>query len=377
MSVLRSRKALIATLIVVAGVAVVLVAALGSGESEADEALVIRSDDQEKGDPELGPQRIRITPDGLWTGVFWVELEDLSVGEEILSGVNFQLTNCRPSDLTPSSDSSCKGTAPYDFTPTIESKLVLAEAGPNGRPKPSGVPIGRSRRLECTAKLHHCVPALFGELAVGEADTGDRFVQVLVRATNPKAKPCKPARPSRCNVLQLSQNEGRLGVARERRPGLVPPPTTSRRELVNELQMAKTKAQKKNFRKVLYSVKLDKPGPVLVKAQFAAEFELDYPTPPLVNKQLILADSPTAVTGSTVEPQNGENCEGECSYLQYGVLPCLTQADLDAGRQYLNLVAFTSRASAFASPKHGVQINDGGFLESRQYDASLAPEACS
>ena len=202
------------------------------------------------------------------------------------------------------------------------------------------------------------------------------MVTLFVKATDPKAKPCKPAKPHDCNVLQLTHGQGRLGVARERRPGLEPSPKSSDDELVDELKLAKTKQQKQAFSKVVYSLKLEKTGPVLIRADLLAEFGLDYPTPPLVNKELILADSPTATTGLTVEPQNGENCQGECHYIQFGLLPCLTQADLDSGRQYLNLVAFASRASAFANPNRGVGIKNGGFLGVRQYDASLAPKAC-
>lgn len=352
------------------------VLATGSGDSQADDAVLVDSDNREKGDPDLGGDRIRVTPKGLWTAVFWVELDDLTAGEQVLAGVNIQLTNCRPSDLTPASTSSCKGTAPYDFTPKIESKLVLAQPGSGGAPQLSGTPMGATRSLECTAKLHHCVPALFGDLEIKSEETGTRYVTLLVRATNPKAKPCRPAAPARCNVLQLTHGQGRLGVARERRPGLEPPKTTNEQERANELRMAKTKAQKQKFREVIYSVKLDKPGPVLLRGELQASFDLDYPTPPLVNKQLILAASPTATTGTTIEPQNGENCEGTCSYVQPGLLPCLTEDDLQSGNKYVNLVGFASRASAFASPKHGVEILNGGFLEARQYAAELAPIAC-
>ena len=365
-------------LLLAATIAVVVVVAIASSgsEAEADEALVVRSDNQEKGDLDLGAQRIRITPKGLWTRVFWVELEGLTEGEEILARVNIQLTNCRPSDLTAASTSSCKGTAPYGFSPQIEAKLILAEAGPDGGPLSNGTVIGDPTRLECTKKLHHCVPALFGSLRVGASDTGNRFVALVARATDPKAKRCRPARPPDCNVLQLSHDEGRLGVVRERRPGLEPPMRRTGNELASELRMAKTSVQKKRFSEVVYSIELDRPGALLIKAKLNTAFELDYPVPPLVNKQLVLADSASATTGSTVEPQNGENCQGACTYLQPGVLPCLTAADLDAGRSHLNLVAFSSRGSAFASPKHGVEVRDGGFLEAAQYDASLSPAEC-
>ncbi len=340
-------------------------------------ALSIYSDNDEKGDPQLGPDRIRITPQGLWTPVYSVALKDLAQGEEIIAGADIQMTNCRPSDLAAGSTSSCKGTAPYNLNPKIETRLVLSGKGKDGRPSFDGEDLGPGDELTCTIKLHHCVAAQFGKGAVPKSETGDRTVSLFVRATDPKAKPCKPAVPAKCNVLQLTHGQGRLGVARERRPGLEPPVSATGDTLVHSLPLAKTKSQKQSDRKVVYSLKLDKVGPVLIRASLLAEFGLDYPTPPLVNKELILANSPKATTGKTVEPQNGENCQGECHYIELGLLPCLTQADLDAGNGYLNLVAFSSRASAFASPKDEVKIRDGGYLGVRQYDASLAPQACA
>ncbi len=339
--------------------------------------MTLYSDNHEKGDPELGAERIRITPKGMWTPVYWIPVKELNEGEVILSGVNIQLTNCRPSDLTASSDSPCKGTAPYNLNPEIETKIILAKPAADGKkPTLSGPAISPTEKLDCTIKLHHCVPAQYGKLEVGPSETGNRMVTLYVRATDPKAKPCKPAKPKDCNVLQLTHGQGRLGVARERHPNLEPPVSTTERELVDELELAKTKAEKKKFQKVIYSMKLEKTGPVLIRADLLAEFGADYPTPPLVNKQLILADSPTSTEGLTVEPQNGENCQGKCHYIQIGLIPCVTQADLDAGRQYLNLVGFSSRSSAYANPNKGVEIEDGGFLGIRQYDASLAPIAC-
>ena len=338
--------------------------------------LTVYSDSDETGDPQLGPNRIRITPKGLWTSVYSVPLKDLISGEVVLAGVDIQMTNCRPSDLAPGSTSSCQGTAPYDLNPVIDSKLVLSGAGKNGKATVNGTVVGSPEKLRCTAKLHHCVTAQFGKAEVGKDQTGNRFLSLFVRATDPDAKPCKPAVAAKCNVLQLTHGQGRLGVARERRPGLEPPAKAVTKEQVRSLPLAKDKAQKQNDTKVVYSIPLDKVGPVLIRAQLLAEFGLDYPTPPLVNKALILADSPTSTNGKTVEPQNGENCEGKCQYTQLGLIPCLTEEDLKAGNKFLNLVVFTSRSSAFADPKDEVKIADGGYLGIRQYDASLAPKAC-
>ncbi len=340
-------------------------------------ALSVYSDNDEKGDPQLGPDRIRITPQGLWTPVYSVALKDLAQGEEIIAGADIQMTNCRPSDLAAGSTSSCKGTASYNLNPKIETRLVLSGKGNGGQPSFNGDDLGPGDTLTCTIKLHHCVAAQFGKAEVPKSETGDRTVSLFVRATDPQAKPCKPAVPAKCNVLQLTHGQGRLGVARERRPGLEPPVRATGHTLVHSLPLAKNKSQKQSDRKVVYSLKLDKVGPLLIRASLLAEFGLDYPTPPLVNKELILAGSPKATSGKTVEPQNGENCQGECHYIELGLLPCLTQADLDAGNNYLNLVAFSSRASAFASPKDEVKIRDGGYLGVRQYDASLAPQACA
>ncbi len=339
-------------------------------------ALSVYSDNDEKGDPQLGADRIRITPKGLWTPVYSVQLKDLAKGEEIIAGADIQMTNCRPSDLTAASTSSCKGTAPYNLNPQIETRIVLSGAGAGGHPSINGVDLGPGDKLECTIKLHHCVAAQFGKLEIPGSETGDRYVSLFVRATDPQAEPCKPAVPKHCNVLQLTHGQGRLGVARERRPGLEPPETDTTDTLVHSLPLAKTKSQKQSDRRVVYSLKLGAVGPVLIRASLLAEFGLDYPTPPLVNKELILANSPKATTGRTIEPQNGENCQGQCRYIQLGLLPCLTQADLDAGSDYINLVAFSSRASSFASPKNEVKIRNGGFLGARQYSASLAPQAC-
>jgi len=338
--------------------------------------LDVSSDNQETGDPQLGPNRIRITPKGLWTSIYSVPLKDLIAGEVVLAGVDIQMTNCRPSDLTPDSPSSCRGTAPYDLDPDIDSKLVLSGPGKDGKATVDGQAVGNPKTLRCTAKLHHCVVAQFGQAEVDSGQTGNRFVTLFVRATDPDAKPCRPAVAAKCNVLQLTHGQGRLGVARERRSGLEPPVTGTKREQVDSLPLAKDKSEKQNDAKVVYSLRLDKPGPVLVRASLFAEFGLDYPTPPLVNKSLILADSPTSTEGKTVEPQNGENCEGKCRYTQLGLIPCVTEKDLKAGDRYLNLVVFTSRSSAFADPKDEVKIAPGGFLSIRQYDASLAPKAC-
>jgi len=343
----------------------------------ADEPLELYSDNHETGDPQLGSDRIRITPKGLWTPIYSIPLKDLSQGEGIIAGVDVQMTNCRPSDLAAASTSSCKGTAPYNLNPKISSRLVLSGKGKGGGPSFAGTTLGAPESFNCTAKLHHCVSALFGKAEVGSDQTGTRYVSLFVRATDPAAKPCKPAIPRKCNVLQLTHGQGRLGVARERNPNLEPAPQVTGKEMVHELPLAKTKQQKQSTRKVVYSLKLDRAGPVLIRARLLAKFGLDYPTPPLVNKELILADSPTATTGTTVEPQNGENCQGLCQYIQLGLLPCLTEDDLVAGLQYLNLVAFASRASAFASPNAKVEIRPNGYLAVRQYDASLAPKACA
>lgn len=351
-------------------------AGCGGDESEADAALIVRSDNLEKGDPALGPERIRITPRGLWTPVFEVELDDLRAGEQILAGVGIQVTNCTASDLTESSDSSCKGTAPYSFNPTVDTKLMLSPRGPGGKLEPGGVQMGPTGHRNCTKKLHHCVPVQLGRAKVGRGETGDSFVVLMVRARDPEATRCEPARPSNCNVLQLSHDEGRMGVVRETRSGLDPKTVTVERERVRALKLAKTKQEKNDFERVLYSIELEDPGPVLIEGNLIAKFALDYPTPPLVNKQLILASSPTATDGGTVEPQNGENCHGTCRFLQPGLLTCLQQEDLDAGRRYLNLVVFSSRASPYAKPSHRVRIAQGGYLAARQYDASLAPDAC-
>ena len=380
------------------GLTLLLTAALavgcGSGDSEttsagtstsahgattvavADEPLELYSDNHELGDPELGADRIRITPKGLWTPVYSIPLKQLNEGEGIIAGVDVQMTNCRPSDLAAGSTSSCKGTAPYNLNPRISGRLVLSGGGYD-KPSFNGTTLGDEVSFNCTAKLHHCVTALFGKTTVPADQTGDRNVSLFVRATDPQAKPCKPAVPRKCNVLQLTHGQGRLGVARERHPDLYPPVQVTGKEMVRELPLAKTKQQKQSLRKVVYSLELDKAGPVLIKARLLAKFGLDYPTPPLVNKELIIADSPTATTGTTVEPQNGENCQGLCQYLQLGLLPCLTQEDLDAGHKYLNLVTFASRASNFASADAKVRIRPNGYLGVRQYDASLAPKACA
>jgi hypothetical protein len=368
--------------------AAVLIGGCGSGDSGTTSTevapdgdpilpLTVYSDSDETGDPQLGPNRIRITPKGLWTSVYSVPLKDLITGEVVLAGVDIQMTNCRPSDLAPGSTSSCQGTVSYDLNPEIDAKLVLSGAGKNGKATVNGAVIGAPDKLRCTAKLHHCVTAQFGKADVGKDQTGNRFVTLFVRATDPGAKPCKPAVPAKCNVLQLTHGQGRLGVARERHPDLEPPAKVVTKERVTSLPLAKDKSEKQNDTKVVYSIPLDKVGPVLVRAELLAEFGLDYPTPPLVNKSLILANSPTSTNGKTVEPQNGENCEGKCHYTQLGLIPCVTQEDLDAGNKFLNLVVFTSRSSAFAKPKDEVKVTDGGYLGIRQYDASLAPKACA
>ena len=357
--------------------AALALAGCGSDEADTASAVIVRSDNQEKGDRVLGSQRIRVTPKGLWTPVYRVEVEDLKAGERVFAGVEIQVTHCTASDLTKSSSSSCKGTAPYTFNPTVDTKLVLATRGPGGKLEPGGTPMGKTSHRKCTKKLHHCVPVQVGQTAIGSQDTGDHLVVLMVRARNPEAKPCKPARPVRCNVLQLSHDEGRMGVVRESGRGLNPKMFTAERERVRALRLAKTKPQKKSYERVLYSIELDKPGPVLLRGSLIAKFAPAYPTPPLVNKQLILADSPTATSGATVEPQNGENCHGTCRYLQPGLLPCLTQADLDAGNRFLNLVVFSSRAAAYAKPNHRVRITHGGSLAARQYDAALAPKVCA
>lgn len=367
----------LAVAIVVAVVAAALLLALIASEDRASGQLTVRSDNQEKGDPALGSDRIRITPSGLWTKVFWVRLDDLARGEEILSRVNIQLTWCRPSDRTSGSGSSCEGTAPYGFSPTIEWRLVLArEQGSSGSPAGGGTPIGRRQRMVCTAKVHHCVPVAFGELEVGARDQGDRYVVLEVRARDERARPCRPAVPRRCNVLQLSQDEGRLGVVREADSELTPSAKRSSKERVRRLRVAGTTAQKGALARVIYSQEFDRPGPLLVKGRLDASFDTAYPVPPLVSKSLVLADSPTSTEGATIEPQNGENCQGSCSYLQPGVMPCLTEADIEAGRRYVNLVAFSARESAFARTGRRVGIEDGGYLATRQYAAELAPEAC-
>lgn len=345
--------------------------------SQASGELIVRSDDQEKGDPALGSERIRITPKGLWTRVFWVKLEGLNRSEVILSRVNIQLTWCRPSDRVASVGSSCAGTAHYDFSPTVEWKLLLARGQSGGEPALSGTPIGRTHRMVCTATIHHCVPVAFGELEVGPSDEGDRYVVLAVRAYNEQARTCRRATPRNCDVLQLSHDEGRLGVVRESGERLTPHLRRNSSERAAQLRVAETGNQKGNYAQVVYSEEFDAPGPVLVKARLDASFDASYPVPPLVAKSLVIADSPDATSGATIEPQNGENCQGRCAYLQPGVVPCISEQDIAAGRRYLNLVAFSSRESAFASPKQRVSINGGGYLATQQYDASLAPEVCS
>ena len=295
----------------------------------------------------------------------------------MLSRVEFQLTWCRGSDRTAASDSSCRGTPTYSFSPTIDWKLLLAdERGSSGEPRATGEPIGPSHRMVCTAEIHHCVPVAFGDIKIGEGQAGNKFVALVVRARDPQAKPCRPATAANCDVLQLTPAEGRLAVVREQQASLTPTSSRNDKELASQLKVAGSKAEKKSFRKVIYSREFSKPGPILIKGRLDASFDRDLPLPPLVAISLVLADSATATTGSTIEPQNGENCAGGCSYLQPGLLICLTPEDITAGRRYLNLVGFAARESAFSNPSFAVNIEDGGYIETQQYDADLAPEAC-
>lgn len=353
-------------------------AACGSDSAPDAGPLEIRTDNSEKGDPQLGPERIRITPDGLWTPIFWVRLDDLEAGQRVGARVNAQLTSCRPSDLAGSSDSSCKGTASYDFPAELEWRLILADQASGGEtPKTNGTELAKPGRLDCTQALHHCVPVAQGEVEITSSDEGDRLVAFVVRATSPTAKPCRPAEPSRCNVLQLTPGQGRLGVLRVSDPSAVPPPASlaTERELAQELELAETDAEKKNRREVVYSLELKQAGPLVIEGLLQAEYDArGQPIPPLVSKELVLASSPNAIDGKPVAPQNGENCSGECEFAQPAVVPCVTQDDLDAGRRYLNFVAFSARESSFAKGSAPVAVRGGGYLRVAQYEASLVPD---
>jgi hypothetical protein len=354
-----------------------LLAACGSG-SDDSEPLELRSDNAEKGDPQLGPQRIRITPNGLWTPIFWVKLDDLEEGQRVGARVNAQLTACRPSDLSGGSSSSCKGTAPYDFPAKVDWKLILAESAKGSdMPRTSGRTLGKPGSLDCTQALHHCVPVAQGETEIAAADEGNRFVAFVVRATSPKAKPCDPAKPPKCNVLQLTPGQGRLGVLRVLDPGSVPAPDAlaTEKELSQELKLAESSSAKKNQREVVYSIEVEKPGPLVIDGLLQASYDAKgQPIPPLVSKELVLATSPNSIEGTPVAPQNGENCAGDCRFAQPAVIPCVTQEDIDAGRRYLNFVAFSARESSFAKNSAPVAVRNGGYLRADQYDASLVPD---
>lgn len=384
-----------------AGVALL---ALAAGPAVADPASItakVWSSGGALGDPDLfnaqvglDNRRIAITPNGKKTNVFAEEI-NVSPGDIIRVRTDQMLTKCHNTDYNPPDGkrSGCEGTHQYAFSPvSIKGRILLT----NGRRMTTGVEFSNSAgSTSCNDTEHHCVLTAQDSYTVQPGDVpaggASRWVVLQVEASNSNARLCTAGqRPNGCDVLDVETLAGRMAVTRLSEAVESDQLEDSSSRRVTELEVANTDAERLPKRRVVYSLKLNDGQGIssLVGDQFEVEGKLrvdeNRPYHPLISSYLILAASPNETKAGTrasdarfISFNNGENCEGTCTFIKPGGVETITDCDVAKGRRYLNLVAGAVRTIPQANGDKVDVLNSGYLRTERHYDGDVGPSpAC-
>jgi hypothetical protein len=361
---------------------------------DAEPTVAFHDTGEEHGDLSVGAHRIRITRDGHPTVVYFVKMR-VAPGQQLRVRADLQVTRCRDTDYNPPAGktSGCEHTHVYDYAPHVKMKFFLAKPQPDapGTPRVDGEKIGDTIELTCTEKKHHCVPVNIESQGVESIDPtipdggADRFVTVVVEASNDQAKSCNAGDPSTCDVMDLEEAHGRLNVLKVTQPvqALAESATwDDTSEDADRLHVITNPDTQENLQRVVYSVKINPAGDVgstlgdiiEVRGNLLTHSGLPYPTPPLVASYLVLANAPDKLDGRKISQRNGENCDGDCGYVKQADA-AITCEDVRTGKRFVNLVARAERTTDYASTNDTVNIRAGGELNVRRFDSRVNPDA--
>lgn len=340
------------------------------------------------GDSESGTQneRVPITSKGVPTAIYAVRLEELEEGVRVGALATVTLTKCAITDYMPNARgfTACEGTKVYRYDPVeVESSFRLV--GGEGAPDLSdaGSAVGESVATNCTTAIHHCTISQEGFLELSSSDLGNdaRWLVLEVTAKSPKAASCG-SDPRACNVLAVETQKGTAmyGVRVKGEPlesKSLPADTTPQDE---NLKVLINRGDKDDVRQVVYSVPLSSASGLgdLKGDQMEVQARLDIteklPQAPDIANYLVLSDKPGSIDGryllsDSYDPgktgNNGENCDGTCSFVRPAAIATILACDIAAGRRFINFVADGSRAAA--KPGETVEVGDGGYLKVSQY----------
>lgn len=388
------------------GLLALLLAAAGCGDEPGEEGrteVLIETDAGPVGLPGLrggdqasGPQnqRVPITTKGVPTAIYAVKLDDLEAGTRVGAVATVTLTKCEITDYMPNARgyTSCEGTKVYDYDPvSVDSGFRLAEGTSEPDLSKPGTDVGKQVSTSCTTAIHHCTLAQEGavELSSSNLDSGAEWLVFTVTAKSPKAASCGTD-PRKCNVLAVETQKDTAMYA-IRATGEPPeqddlPEDTSPDK--SELDVLVDRGDKNDVRDVVYSVPLSSAADVedlegdQMEVSGRLEISEKLPQAPDIANYLVLSDSPTSIRGryllsDSYDPNktgnNGENCDGSCSFERPAAVTQILACDVAAGRRFVNFVADGSRARA----KRGetVTVEDGGYLKvTEYYDAGITSD---
>jgi hypothetical protein len=376
----------------------------GCGGDESGGEVVVKADAPPVGDRALGSSsnssgadRIPITRNGRPVAVYAIKLQDLSAGTFVGGGSSLTVTKCHHTDYDPTSREStgCVNTRRYRYNPVEVTTQLLLVGDRKGGPdlSDSGVPLEDPQTISCTNLQHHCVPVNIAskQLSSGDVDGGeDRWLILKLEAKSPRAARCdQGASAHDCNVLALETQKytamyGATGSDAFTTIAEKPPADTS--ENVNRLPTVDDNAPRGPSEEVVYSIELAEKGEIrdLLGNQLIAQGKLPVSEserlPPLVSGYLVLSDSPKRIAGRYLSSDTydaarrgdtGENCSRSCTYVKPGAATRIAKCDVEAGRRYVNLVAYSVRDAA----KRGesVQVDNGGSLEVLNFPSDAKP----
>jgi hypothetical protein len=383
------------------GVAVVLLCWSVIPASAAADTVNITRDDSERGDTSLGGdlRRIAITENGRATAIYWEKVTNLQFGQMIQARSDLEVSRCNPTDF-PNQASGCNGTDPYGYAPQVDTKLKLAKDNGNNEPDLDTAKLlgtGDPETLTCQQWKHHCVPVN----SVSNGITSDdipangvsRFVVLVLSARHPDARACSG--PANCHVMDLENTAGALSVIKKSSPDVFFADPGTGEENTSVLRVASNDVEKKEYTRVVYSLKLEDLANIdqLLGDQIdvsgllavdSSDFGLQ--TPPLIASRIVFGPTPFSKFDSdpdveVVDQTNGQNCDANCSYEKVGSVLTISGGDIDDGRRYLNLVAFSSRSNADDNDAVDVRADAGGGLDIKRYrcvdNPDPPPTGCS
>lgn len=317
-------------------------------------------------------------------------IPDLAPGDRLLVSAEVEVTtDCTPEEKQIAQDASwptpCRGEA-YDYSPTVEGRLLLAENEATTTEGPSTRQLGKAKRQRLTHSQHHGV-LVFAEARTQVPEGNPDWVRSphlnLVLGAWADEAPGS-------DLLLVGENEpgggvegdkGRINVMRLR--GQVPPPKQQGTRRLRKRAIPIDKEQPN----VLLSLRLDnlvKDEQLVVNALVnASAANLDYEA--RFSTRLILADSPDH---AKVDPQGVAHQVGSLGgeVGKHNGFNCLPQRGLTPSRRvgmfrieensdrplYLNLVAESARPGHAADPARTLKIAGTGYLRALRYGPELA-----